>query len=213
MPAKKIKFADYALHPTPRKLYVDTNFACDLLAHELNANNAAALKYREIQSMSFYNIVVGGGVELICSPFTFNEVLHLYCFRYPGGMDDLTTGFLQSQSGVQMPKPSERFKFFLRNYPNQCDAEWKKISYRVGATEELFDKYKIKIVHPLPSPQLTNITKNVCEFAAILKDFYVSIECTDSFHLAAATYLGADGIVSHDTGFLSVDGFTIYCAA
>jgi hypothetical protein len=60
---------------------------------------------------------------------------------------------------------------------------------------------------------LTNITKNVCEFAAILKDFYVAIECTDSLHLAAASYLGTDGIISHDTGFLSVDGFTIYCAA
>ena len=68
----------------------------------------------------------------------------------------------------------------------------------------------IRSLHPLPSPQLTNVTRNVINFASVLKDFYVSLESNDALHFSIATYLNAEAIVSLDDGSCAADHFTIY---
>ncbi|HYL85422.1 MAG TPA: hypothetical protein VE263_14385 [Candidatus Angelobacter sp.] len=213
MPANKILFADYQNFPKPKLVYLDANFAVDLLYYEINhATNPSALRQRELDCFAFYQQLKQDGVGLVGSVFTFSETLQLYAFSYPNGMYHLTDQFLTARGlGHIMAKPRhERFKFFLKNFPADCEAAWRSISYRVGATEEFFDNYGIRLIHPLPSPQLTNITKNVVNFASVLMDFFVAIEATDSLHLSLATYLRTDAVVSLDSGFCTVDNFTVY---
>jgi hypothetical protein len=212
MPATKILFADYQKFPKPQLVYLDSNFTCSLLYYEINHVNPPALTARETDCFNFYQQLTKDGVGLTGSVFTFAETLQFYSFSYPNGMYDLTNQFLTTHGlGHILRKPRhDRFKYFLKNHPSDCEGAWKSISYRVGATEEFFDNYKIKLIHPLPSPQLTNITRNVISFAAVLKDFFVAIEATDSLHLSIASYLNADAVVSLDSGFYTVDNFTIY---
>jgi hypothetical protein len=215
MPARKILFADYKSHPQPTRVYLDSNFACRLLYFEINKARPTSLKHTDVACSGFHKQLVSDGIELVGSMYTFSETLQFYCFSYPNGMYGLTDAFLTSHGlAFIMNKPRhERFKYFLKNYPTDCEAAWQSISYRVAATEEFFDQYKIKLLHPLPSPRLTNVTRSVVNFASILMDFFVAIEATDAMHLSIATYLNADAIVSLDSGFCTVDNFTIYADA
>jgi predicted nucleic acid-binding protein len=148
----------------------------------------------------------------VASIYTFSETLQVYTFVYQGGMYDLTDGFLRARVTPDvMKKPRhERFKHFLKFYPVECEAAWQTICYRVSATEEVFDQYQIKLIHPLPSPQLTNVSRQVINFASILKDFFVGLEANDAIHLSLANHLNAEAVVSLDSSMCSVDSFTIY---
>jgi hypothetical protein len=149
---------------------------------------------------------------MVGSVYTFSELLHTYCFLYPRGMYDVSVSFLQQRNMLGSMTKNEAFKLFLRNFPSECELAWKSINYRVGATEEFLDLYRIKLLYPLPSPLLTNITRSVVNFASVLKDFYVAIEASDALHLSIASYLNSDAVVSLDSGFLAVDGITVYHA-
>jgi hypothetical protein len=212
MPAHKIRFVDYKKHPTPRRVYLDSNFALHLLYYDINKANPTVLDQTDIDCFNFHQQLLSDGVELVGSVYTFSEVLQVYTFTYDGGMYDLTDQFLNTHGHAAiLSKPKHnRFKYFLKHYPTDCENGWKTISYRVAATEDLFDQYKMKLIHPLPSPQLTNVSRDVISFASILKDFFVGLEANDALHLSIATYLNSDAVVSLDAGMLAVDNFTIY---
>lgn len=213
MPANKILFADYARNSKPKRVYSDSSFAIDLLHYEINHTNPAAVTVRQLASFKFYQQLMQDGVEIVGSVFTFTEALHYYTFIYPKrGMYVLSEKFLAAQPAAARLKlvRQKAFKHFLNNYPVECDKAWRTISYRVGATEEFFKDYKIRLIHPLPSPGLSNITKDVLAFAAILKDYFVAVEATDSLHLSISTYLDCDAVISLDGGLCTVDNFTVY---
>ena len=212
MAAQAIQFANYATFPKPHRVYADSNFAFNLLCYELNHTKKQVLRPIDTDCYNFYQTLMNDGVELVGSVYTFSEVLHVYCFSYPRGMYELSVAFLQ-QKGLRVPpSKSQAFKCLLRSFPQDCEAAWQSISHRVAATEEFFDRYQFRLLSPLPSPKLTNITRNVLNFASILKDFFVAIEATDALHLSIAAYLNSDAVISLDRGFLTVDGFTVYHA-
>lgn len=209
MAAKSVLFADYAKHPKPKRLYVDSSFVSRLLYHELNSTNPVALRPTDIKSFGFYQQLVADGVDIVGSSFTYVEVLHYYCFHYSGGMYELSKSYLAAK-GLPSESPQKNFKTFFSRYPADCEAAWKTILYRVGATEFFFESHGIRLLSPLPSPKLTNVTRDVISYASILKDAFVGIEATDAMHLALAHYLDSDAVVSLDRGFLTADTFTVY---
>jgi hypothetical protein len=79
MPANKILFANYPNFPKPKLVYIDSNFAVDLLYYEINqAANQASLTHRVLDCFAFYQQLVPDGVGLVGSVFTFSETLQLY---------------------------------------------------------------------------------------------------------------------------------------
>jgi hypothetical protein len=214
MAATKILFADYQSFPKPKRVYLDSNFAIRLLFYEINLGKPHALS-KEPEAgdcFKFYQQVSGDGVEMVGSVFTFSETLHYYAFHYPDGMYDRSKKYLLAHGvpAAAHQSPQKNFKHFLKFYPADCDAAWKTIRYRVEATEKFFSKYGIKLLHPLPSPQLSNITGDVVRLATLLMDFFVGIESNDAFHLAIADYLDSDAVISLDVAFCGVDSYTVY---
>lgn len=210
MPAISILFRDYANYPKPKRVYCDSNFAIKLLNYELLSLKPALLKPVDRACHSFHQQLKNDGIEIVGSLFTYSEVLHTYCFQFPKGMYDAAETFLHTKGGHIPPTPQKCFKEILRRHRSDADRLWKALSYRVEATEELFVKYGIRLLAPLPSPGLTNITKNVADFASILKYEFSTIEASDAVHISLASYLAADAIVSLDQGMLAVDGITVY---
>lgn len=213
MPALGIPFNDYPNYPKPKRVYCDSNFAVKLLNCELFALKPHLLKPVDRACMSFHQQLEGDGVELVGSLFTYSEVLHVYCFNFPKGMYDASEKFLRAKGVTVPPTPQGRYKEVVGKYKSDADILWNAISYRVEATEELFAKYGIRLLAPLPSPGLTNITKNVADFASVVKHEFSAIEATDAVHVSLASYLAADAIVSLDQGMLDVDGITVYWTA
>jgi len=212
MGATAIQFSKYPAFPKPKRVYSDTNFAFNLLCYEINQANKNVIRPIDAQCKSFHQTLLRDGVELVGSVYTFSELLHVYCFSYPRGMYDLSEAFLRQKGVPVPPSKSQAFKAFWKNFPQDCEAAWQSITHRVAATEEFFERYGFKLLSPLPSPRLTNITRNVLNFAAILKDAFVAIEASDAVHLSIAAYLDCDAVISLDKGFLTVDGFTVYHA-
>jgi len=210
MAATGIPFADYANHPKPKRLYLDSSFVIALLFYELNKANLPVLRPKHSASFNFYQAVLSDGIELTGSILTYSEVLHHYCFVYPGGMFDLAKNYCATAAVSGANTPQEKFKMFLKRDQPACDAAWQTIAYRVAAIEHFFSTHNIVLRSPLPSPLLTNVTKDVLNYASILKDAFVAIEATDSVHLSLASYLDSDAVVTLDLGFLTADPFKIY---
>lgn len=211
MPANKILFADYPSHPKPRRVYIDSNFAIRLLVNYVAQPTQMTTKAIEARNCdNFYRQLIADGVEIVGSVFTFAETLHYYSFRYPNGMYQLSRNYLSSHGLSPVGSPHENFKQFLRVNRNDCELAWRSISHRVDGTERFFNLFNIRILHPLPSPQLTNRTGDVARLATLLMDYFVGIESTDAFHLSIAHYLNSDAVVSLDSGFCDVDSYTVY---
>lgn len=212
MAANGILFTDYAKHQKPKRLYLDSSFVIALLVYELNKANPTAnvLKQRHLDSFTFYQDLLSDGVDLSGSILTYSEVLHNYCFSYPGGMYDLSKSYYASVGATGAVSSQDKFKMFLKRDPVACDAAWQTIAYRVAATEQFFADHKITLRSPLPSPQLTNVTKDVLGYASVLKDAFVALEAADSVHLSLASYLDSDAVATLDLGFLTADPFTVY---
>jgi hypothetical protein len=205
MPATAIQFADYGRFSKPKRVYCDSNFAVHVLLY--NIVSPAMRSPIQISCEAFYQQLLADSVDTIASLLTYSEVMHAYSFKIKGGMYDLAQGFLRSK-GVNRSGP-EAFKQLLRFYPVDAGSLWNTLQYRVEAVDDFFSN-KIRLLSPLPSPSLTNITKSVADLASILHSYYSTIEAADSLHLSLSTYLAADAIVSLDTGLLAVDNFTIY---
>jgi hypothetical protein len=210
MPATGILFRDYAKHPIPKRVYCDSNFALKLLNYALLHPNPALIQPIDTACFNFYQQLKTDKVELIASLLTFSEVMHVYCFQYPKGMYERSKAFLQTKVSGVPSSPHECFKRLVKRYRPDADTIWNSLTYRVEAVDDLFSRYGIRILSPLPSPGLTNVTKNVADFAAVIKFEFSAIESTDAVHLALASYLAADAVVSLDQDYLSADNFTIY---
>lgn len=210
MAAQKILFADYAKNPKPKRLYLDSSFAIAVLFYELNKTNTTpgVLKPSHLESYRFYQALIADGVDLTGSVLTYSELLQYYCYMYPGGMFDLAKQYCKT-TGVQASNRQERYKIFVRDAA-ACGVAWKKIAYRVEATEHFLQTHNILLRYPLPSPKLTNRTKDIVSYASILKDAYFAIESSDSLHLSLAHHLDSDAVATLDSGFLTADPFTIY---
>jgi hypothetical protein len=205
MAANGIPFSDYGKHAKPKRCYLDSSFVIHLLQFGLTTGVPAP---RDAACDKFHGQLVADGVQLVSSLFTFSELLHIYCFKYPGGMYDEARTFL-GKAGLS---GESAVKEFFRKHPTDCEAAWKKISYRVQASEYIFDQRKIGIVYPIGSPPMLDKTRDIVFYASILKDAFVGVGVVDAVHLSIASHLGADAVVSMDKGFLTVDGFTVYFA-
>jgi len=210
MAATGILFADYAKHPKPTRLYLDSSFVTTLLFYELNKTNPAILKPKHHDSFAFYQTLLSDGVDLAGSILTYTEVLHHYCFYYPGGMYELAKKYFVTTGTIGGSTAHDKYKTFLKKDPVACDAAWQTIAYRVAATEQFFSNHKIVLRSPLPSPFLTNVTKDVLNYASILKDAFVALEASDCVHLSLAHYLDSDAVATLDLGFLTADSFKVY---
>ena len=210
MPARSVLFADYAsTPPKPKRVYCDANFALSVLGYLLLQSNPSLLNPRDIQCHTFYQQLKNDNVDVIGSLLTYTEVLHTYSFKIRGGMYDGVRNLLRARGVGLRSSPQECFKEALRRFPTETDTVWAGVRHRVEAVDEFFTKH-IRVLSPLPSPTLANITKSVSDFASILKFYYTGIETSDALHLSLATYLAADAVVSLDKSFQLVDNFTIY---
>jgi hypothetical protein len=205
MAANSIPFSDYGKHSKPKRCYLDSSFVIHLLQFGLTTGVPDP---RDAACDKFHGQLITDGVQLVASLFTFSELLHIYCFKYRGGMYDEAKKFL----GKPAASGDSAVKEFSRKYPADCEAAWKKISYRLQASEYVFDQRKIGIVYPIGSPPMLDKTRDIVFYASILKDAFVGVGVTDAVHLSIASHLGADAVVSMDRGFLTVDGFTVYFA-
>ena len=99
MAAKSILFSDYGKHGKPKRCYLDSSFVIHLLQFGLTTGTPAA---RDAACDIFHGQLVADGVQLVASAFTYAELLHIYCFKYPGGMYDEARSFLKKPglSGV-----------------------------------------------------------------------------------------------------------------
>ncbi|MFL6312207.1 MAG: hypothetical protein ACJ71W_08875 [Terriglobales bacterium] len=210
MPARSVLFADYATTtPKPKRVYCDANFALHVLTYSLLHTNPRLLHPLDTACHAFYQNLKTDNVDVIASLLTYVEVMHAYSFKGPGGMYKSVKALLATK-GVRPPSSGQEcFKEALRRFPVETDTLWVSIRDRVAAVDEFFGTY-MRVLSPLPSPTLTNITKSVSDFASILKFHYVGIESSDALHLSLATYLASDAVISLDRSFQAVDSFTVY---
>lgn len=213
MPATVVLFKDYPALPTkPARLYCDSNFLIKLLFYSDNAVNPAILADKEKDCYHFYTQIKQENVELITSVYGFTELIHFYFF-WNG--DDAIYNVVKrffSQNSIKISRTAihDRYKYFIKNHPTDFRIAFNKISHRIAKAEVFLNQIGVKILYPLPSPQLTNISKNIIEYAAILLDAFPKLESNDAMHLAIADYLNIPYLISLDDAFKDVDGFTIF---
>lgn len=211
MSANIVLFKDYpSLALKPTRLYCDSNFLITLLFYHNNAVNQAKITPREKGCYQFYTQLKQNNAELVTSVYGFSELIHFYFFWYGSdGMYKVVRKFL-SQNNIAAPSPiHEKYKYFIKNHPSEFVIAFNKISHRIAKAEEFLNQIGIKTLYPLPSPQLTNISKSVVEFAAILLDAFPKLESNDAMHLSIADYLNVPYLISLDEAYKDVDGFTI----
>lgn len=212
MPANIVLFKDYpSLSSKPARLYCDSNFLIRLLFYHDNAADQSKLTTKEIESYQFYSRIRQNGVDLVTSVYGFSELMHYYFFNYGSdGMYPVVKRFL-GQRGIALQGSSihEKYKYFIKNYHSDFLAAFKKISHRIAKAEAFLNQIGVRILYPLPSPQLTNISKNIVEYAAILLDAFPKLESNDAMHLSIADYLNVPYLISLDEAYKDVDGFTI----
>jgi predicted nucleic acid-binding protein len=210
MPARSVLFADYATTtPKPKRVYCDANFALNVLSYLVFQSNPRLLHRHHTACHTFYQNLKTDNVDIIASLLTYVEVMHAYAFKGPGGMYKGATTLLATKGVRPSSSGPECFKEALRRFPLETQTLWVSIRDRVAAVDEFFGTY-MRVLSPLPSPTLTNITKSVSDFASILKFEFVGIESSDALHLSLATYLASDAVVSLDKSFQAVDSFTVY---
>lgn len=211
MPANIVLFKDYPLLATkPCRLYCDANFLISLLFYHDNAANKTKIKQREVDCYQFYTQLKQNNTELVTSVYGFSELIHFYYFWYGmDGMYNVVKKFLSQNNMVAPSSIHEKYKYFIKNHPSEFVIAFNKISHRIAKAEEFLNQIGIKILYPLPSPQLTNISKSVVEYAAILLDAFPKLESNDAMHLSIADYLNVPYLISLDEAYKDVDGFTI----
>lgn len=211
MPAKIVLFKDYpSLALKPTRIYCDANFLIKLLFYNDNATNTAKLTPREIGCYQFYTQLRQSNTELLTSVYGFSELIHFYFFWYGSdGMYKVVKKFLFQNNTVGSSPVHEQYKYFIKNHPSEFISAFNKISHRIAKAEEFLNQIGIKILYPLPSPQLTNISKNIVEYAAILLDAFPKLESNDAMHLSIADYLNVPYLISLDEAYKDVEGFTI----
>lgn len=211
MPANVIFFKDYATLPTkPSRLYCDTNFLIRLLFYNDNATNHSKIATIDRDCYQFYTQVKQNNSDLITSVYGFSELIHFYFFWYNSdGMYNVVKRFLQ-QNNISLPGSiHENYKYFIKNYPSDFQAAFSCISNRIAKADKFLDQIEVKILYPLPSPHLTNISKNIVDYATVLLDAFPKLESHDAMHLSIADYLNIPYVISLDVAFKDVDGFII----
>lgn len=211
MPADIVLFKDYpSLSLKPSRLYCDSNFLIKLLFYNDNVANSSKLTSREIGCFQFYTEIKLNNTELVTSVYGFSELIHFYFFWYgTDGMYQVVKQFL-SQNNVNLQGSiHDKYKHFVKNYPSDFSAAFNRISHRIAKTESFLDQIGVKILYPLPSPHLTNISKSIVDYAAILLDAFPKLESNDAIHLSIADYLNIPYLISLDEAYKDVDGFTV----
>ena len=205
-------FRDFsALNPKPAHLYCDSNFLIRLLFYSDNFANPSVLSPRDIACYDFYKETQQHGVALVTSAYGYSELLHFYFFLYEYGLYSVTKDFFRTM-GITPPAKSihEQFKYFIKNYYSDFLAAFQRISHRVERVETFLDQIGITVRYPLPSPHLTNISKNIIDFASVLVEAFPGLESNDAMHLSIADYLGINEVVSLDDSFKNIDTFIIF---
>lgn len=211
MPANVILFRDYpSLLEKPSRLYCDTNFLITLLFYNDNAANKAKLTAKEKDCFQFYSQTQQNNSELVTSVYGFSELIHFYFFWYgPDGMYNVVKKFLVKKNIVLNCSIHDKYKYFIKSHPADFLTAFNKISHRIAKAEEFLNQIGVKILYPLPSPRLTNVSKSIVEYASILLDAFPNIESNDAMHLSIADYLNITSLISLDTAYKDIDGFTI----
>lgn len=118
--------------------------------------------------------------------------------------------FQQNKIGIQNMKRHEKYKYFAKHYPADFAIAFKQIAHRIDEADKFLVKIGVKILYPLPSPDLSNISKKIVDFASILLDSFPNLESNDAMHLSIADYLNITDIISLDDSYKDVDTFTIF---
>lgn len=212
MAAQVVLFSNYpSLIPKPARLYCDSNFLIRLLFYNDNAATPSNLTPRDIGCHQFYSLLSQYGCELVTSVYGFSELIHFYFFRYgQNGMYEVVRNFFRKNNVVLTGSIHDKYKYFIKNYPSDFAAAFQKIAHRIDKADAFLTQTGIKILYPLPSPRLTNISKLITEYAAILLDAFPKLESNDAIHLAIADYLNIQSVISLDDAFKDVDGYTIF---
>jgi len=212
MPANVIFFKDYTTLPTkPSRLYCDTNFLIRLLFYNDNATNQSKLTTIDRDCYQFYTQVKQNSGDLVTSVYGFSELMHFYFFWYNSdGMYKLVKRFFSQNSITFTGSIHEQYKHFVKNYPSDFQSAFRRISHRIAKADKFLDQIGVKILYPLPSPHLTNISKNIVDYATVLLDAFPKLEANDAIHLSVADYLNIPYVISMDEAFKDVDGFTIF---
>lgn len=210
MPASVISFKDYPSLPAkPPRLYCDTNFLITLLFYHDNANNPSKLTIKIKDCFQFY-VNTKKNSELVTSVYGFSELIHYYFFWYGcDGMYNVVKRFMSQNNIVFSGGIHEQYKNFIKNYPTDFKTSFNKISHRIPKAEEFLRQAEIKVLYPLPSPHLTNISKSIIEYAVVLLDAFPRLESNDAMHLAIADYLNISYLISQDAAYKDVDGLTV----
>jgi|GEM_PF-5868574 len=214
MPANVILFKDYPSLPSkPSRLYCDANFLITLLFYHDNAANQAKITAKEKDCFQFYTLIQQNDSELVTSVYGFSELIHFYFFWYGSdGMYRVVNNFIV-QNNVTLPNSvksiHDKYKYFIKNHPTEFLNAFNKISHRIAKAEEFLKQLGVKVLYPLPSPHLTNISKSIVEYAAIVLDAFPKLESNDAMHLAIADYLNVPYLISLDKAYKDIDGFTI----
>ncbi len=214
MPAQVVLFTNYpSVNPKPSRVYCDSNFLIKLLFYHDNiVANPAVITQKERDCYNFYTQLKSNGSELITSVYGFSELIHFYFFSYGEyGMYPVVKKFLASRH-IDLPKKTihEKYKYFITKYPADFAAAFSRIAHRINKADTFLTAAGVKILYPLPSPDLSNISKSIVDYAGILLDAFPKLESNDALHLAIADYLSVNDIVSLDEAFKEVDSFTIY---
>jgi hypothetical protein len=212
MAAQVVLFSDYpSFTPKPARLYCDSNFLIRLMYYHDNATNPSILTSRDIGCYQFYTALSQNGCELVTSVYGFSELIYYYFFWYGKyGMYQVVRDFFRNNNVVLSGSIHDKYKYFIKTYPADFTAAFQKIAHRIDKADAFLTQAGIKILYPLPSPRLTNISKLITEYAAILLDAFPKIESNDAMHLAIADYLNIQAVISLDDGFKDVDGYTIF---
>ncbi|MCE5195365.1 MAG: PIN domain-containing protein [Nitrospiraceae bacterium] len=214
MPANVILFKDYpSLLTKPLRLYCDANFLITLLFYHDNAANQTKITAKENDCFQFFNLIKQNNSELVTSVYGFSELMHFYFFWYGSdGMYQVVNNFIV-QKKITLPSSvnsiHNKYKYFINNYPTEFLNAFNKISHRIAKAEEFLKQAGVKVLYPLPSPHLTNISMSIVEYAAILLDAFPKLESNDAMHLAIADYLNVPCLISLDEAYKDIDGFTI----
>ncbi len=213
MPAQVVLFSAYSsVNPKPKQVYCDSNFLIRLLFYHDNANNPGVLAPKDIDCYNFYNQLTTNGSELITSVYGFSELIHFYFFNYgTDGMYQAVKSFM-TQNRINLPNTSvhDRYKYFIKNYPADFNAAFSRIRHRIHKADTFLNQLGVKVLYPLPSPDLSNISRSIVDYASILMDAFPKLESNDAMHLSIADYLNIEHIVSLDEAYKDVDSFTIY---
>lgn len=211
MPANVILFKDYpALPAKPSRLYCDANFLIALLFYNDNAANQVKLTAKETDCYQFYTQIKQNNSDLVTSVYGFSELIHFYFFWYgTDGMYKVVKKFISQNNITLTGSIHDKYKYFIKNYPTEFLNAFNKISHRIAKAGEFLNQVGVKVLYPLPSPHLTNISKSIVEYAAILLDAFPRLESNDAMHLSIADYLNVLYVISLDEAYKDVDGFTI----